>query len=126
MSNTPVAWTTVVEKGRTAKFVVPVQNKSAGYGNKDMITSVELYGDEDLQGMMLAQKAKSIVQQALTPGSVIFSLPADSFGHQSEAYKLIEEQISNTVQGFRTISNYTARSSKDLMIEVKFKSIADR
>ncbi|KAG2192707.1 hypothetical protein INT47_010350 [Mucor saturninus] len=68
----------------------------------------------------MMRQAASIVKQALTPGSVLFSLPSVLFQHRSDAYKLIEEQCG-AVQAFRPISNYSTRSAGEIMVEVKFK-----
>jgi len=117
-----VSWTDVVSKGRSAKVIVPITVKDSMSGTMDNLISKTVYEDPDIKSMMLAQKASSIVQQALTPGSVLFSFPASLFEHRAKAYELIENQISKEVNGFRTISNYTNRTSKDLMVEVKFKN----
>ncbi|KAG1393671.1 hypothetical protein G6F60_011347 [Rhizopus arrhizus] len=84
------------------------------------MTAHTIYEDDDISKFILAQKAQSIVQQALAPGSVLFSLPSQLFDHYTDAYKLIEEQLGEAM-GFHNISRFDVRSnSKDLLIEVKF------
>ncbi|CDH54864.1 predicted protein [Lichtheimia corymbifera JMRC:FSU:9682] len=40
-----------------------------------------------------ARKAAAIVRQALTPDSVLFTVPTSAFAHRSDVYKAIETQI---------------------------------
>jgi hypothetical protein len=80
--------------------------------------------DEDIKDEIITRKATDIVQQALTPGSVLFSFPSALFGHRTEAYGIIEEQISTAVQ-FRTLSLYRQRPGGDLNIEANFNHKED-
>lgn len=69
--------------------------------------------------ILLDNSYPAIVRQALTPDSVLFSLPALAFERRSKAYSLIESQIG-PVHGFRPLSVYDMRSRRDLLIEAKF------
>ena len=125
MTDTIVPWTTVVSKGLLSKVIVPIATKRDSTSKTEVLTSTIVYEDPDITKLLLAQKASSIVQQSLTKDSVLFCFPSSLFEHRALAYKLIEDQISADVDGFRTISNYSNRISKDLLVEVKFRKEAD-
>lgn len=50
---------------------------------------------------------------------MLFSLPATSFTHRTEAYKVIADQIG-PLASVRPLSNYEVRARSDLLIAAKF------
>ena len=83
-----------------------------------------MYEHDDFKQQDLARKASSIVEQALTLGSVLFSFPAGLFVNRVEAYKTIQASIG-AAHGFRTLNLYQRKSIGGLLIEVKFVSPSD-
>lgn len=108
-------WTTVVSRGASKLVITPKFPSKRNNGNSSemMLNATVIYQDEDLKDQLLARKATALVQQALTPGSVLFCFPANLFKDRTEAYDEIVEQCGNVVGdgGLRTISEYGKRSS---------------
>lgn len=88
------------------------------------ITTDILFEDSEFTRQQLARKAAAIVRQALSPDSVLFSLPATAFSHRTDAYKTIADQIG-PLASVRPLSNYDARPRRDLLIAAKFTSQED-
>ncbi|CEP09607.1 hypothetical protein [Parasitella parasitica] len=78
-----------------------------------------LYEQDDLQGQIFADKATDIIQQSLSSDSALFSFPKSLFGVHTDAYRLIQEQISPDVE-FRPLSLYDERSDGSLLVEARF------
>ncbi|KAI7875638.1 uncharacterized protein EV154DRAFT_472712 [Mucor mucedo] len=113
-----VSCSTVASRGASKKVLRPLP-VSAETDSKFKLKSNTLFHHPELDYQIMVRQAASIVKQALTPGSVLFSFPASIFKHRTEAYELIEAQCG-AVQGFRPISNYGTRSAGEFMVEVKF------
>lgn len=121
-----LSWTTVVSRGASKRVITPrFQNKQKN-GNDGAIKLISkvMYEDEDLKDQLVARKATALVQQALTPGSVLFAFPGSLFKHRTDAYDEIIKQCGETVGdgGLRCISEYGQRTSGDLMVEALFAS----
>ncbi|KAG2193798.1 hypothetical protein INT47_009940 [Mucor saturninus] len=114
-----LSWSTVAARGASKKVLRPLPVPSET-DERYKLQGKVIYQHADLDYQIMMRQAAAIVKQALTPGSVLLSLPAVLFQHRSDAYKLIEEQCG-AVQGFRPISNYATRSAGEIMVEVKFK-----
>jgi hypothetical protein len=112
------SWSDVTARGLTHKIVRPARPFKQGNGDVSLIGKI-IYEHADLNVQILARKAASIVRQALTPGSVLFSFPPRLFKSRSEAYDLIAKQCG-AVSGVRPISMYAGKASGDLLVEVKF------
>ncbi|KAG2191927.1 hypothetical protein INT47_007552 [Mucor saturninus] len=117
-----LAWSTVATRGASKKVLRPLP-VSMETDSRYKLQANLIYQHVDLDYQIMMRQAAAIVKQALTPGSVLFSLPAVLFKHRSDAYKLIEDQCGD-VQGFRPINNYGTRSAGEIMVEVKFKQAA--
>jgi hypothetical protein len=121
-----LSWTTVVSRGASKRVITPrFQNKQKIGNDGDIkLVSKVIYEDEDLKDQLVARKATALVQQALTPGSVLFSFPGSLFKHRTDAYDEIIKQCGETVGdgGLRCISEYGQRTSGDLMVEALFAS----
>ncbi|KAG2194349.1 hypothetical protein INT47_011516 [Mucor saturninus] len=113
-----LSWSTVASRGASKKVLRPLP-VSTETDSKFKLKSNILFEHPQLDYQIMVRQAASIVKQALTPGSVLFSFPASLFKHRTEAYELIEAQCG-AVQGFRPISNYGTRSAGEIMVEVKF------
>lgn len=85
------------------------------------LSSQILFEDPEFQNQQLARKAVSIVRQALTPQSVLFSFPPTLFAHRTDAYKSIEDNIG-PLTAVRPLSLYSIQARGDLLIEAKFAS----
>ncbi|KAI7874377.1 hypothetical protein K492DRAFT_137947, partial [Lichtheimia hyalospora FSU 10163] len=107
-------WSQVVAKGAGMKVITPSRAPREANISTDI-----LYEHPDFTRQLLSRKAAAIVRQALTPQSVLFSLPTMAFEKRSQAYNIIESQIGR-VQGFRPLNEYDPRSRRDLLIETKF------
>lgn len=121
-----LSWTTVVSRGVSKRVITPrFQNKQKNGNDGDIkLISKVIYEDADLKDQLVARKATALVQQALTPGSVLFSFPASLFKHRTDAYDEIVKQCGATVDdgGLRCISQYGQRTTGDLMVEALFAS----
>jgi hypothetical protein len=113
----------VVSRNAPKRIIQQSQQHVDQQGGIPMIPSV-IFEDSELKAQIVAQKAMAIVQQALSSGSVLFSLPKGLFGDRFECYKIIQEQISRQVE-FRPLSLYNQRSANELLIEAKFESVSD-
>jgi hypothetical protein len=79
-----------------------------------------LYEDEKLADQLRAQKAATIIQQALHPNTVLFTFNSDVFKDRTEAYAVIEKEIG-FAKGFRPISLYGNQKRHELIVETKFR-----
>lgn len=114
-TTTDLSWVQVLSRGQ-AKKVTNAQPHRAN-GDKFKLISEVLYEHEDLKAEeVLTRKAAAILQNALTPGSVLFTFPNKTFDHRTEAYHLIKEQVSPLVQ-FRPLSLYNQKSNRDLLLD---------
>lgn len=118
-----VPWTTILARGLDKKVISP------SFGQGPQTQDLKLVGElmfqhEDFRQQELARRANAIVEQALTPGSVLFSFPAGTFANRIEAYKTIQANVG-AAGGFRTLNLYQRKSVGGLLIEVKFVSPAD-
>lgn len=86
--------------------------------NSEISTDI-LYEDPEFTKQQMARKAAAIVRQALTPDSVLFTVPTSAFVHRSDIYKAIESQIG-PLEDVRPLSLYDMRTRRDFMIEAKF------
>ncbi|KAG1049516.1 hypothetical protein G6F43_008161 [Rhizopus delemar] len=120
-SGNNLSWSYVVARGHKAKVATSVQRRDVTNDPRELTTSKIIYEISDISRPLIAQKAQSIIQQTLAPGSVLFSFPTSLFDHYTQAYKCIEDQIG-AVHGFRNISKYDhRRNHKELLIEAKFR-----
>ncbi|KAK4520191.1 uncharacterized protein ATC70_008438 [Mucor velutinosus] len=90
-TTTDLSWIQVLSRGQSKK-VINAQPQRAKDDQFQLVPEV-LYEHDDLKAEVLTRKAAAILQQALTPGSVLFTFPSKTFAHRTEAYRLIKEQI---------------------------------
>ncbi|KAG1312810.1 hypothetical protein G6F64_002743 [Rhizopus arrhizus] len=83
-----------------------------------------IFETEDIQHHLMAQKATSIVQQTLTPGSVIFSFPNNSFDKVTDAYKAIEHHLEEA-DAFCKLFKYETRCSAQFIVVARFRQAED-
>ncbi|KAK4518753.1 ubiquinol-cytochrome c reductase core subunit 1 [Mucor velutinosus] len=121
-TTTDLSWVTVLSRGLSKKVINAPQQRAKDDHFK-LIPEV-MFEHEDLKAEVLTRKATAILQQALTPGSVLFTFPNKLFVHRTTAYRLIQEQIAASVQ-FRPLSLYHQKSTGDLLVEAKFDSPED-
>lgn len=113
-TTTDLSWVQVLSRGQ-AKKVTDAQPHRAN-GDKFKLIPEVLYEHEDLKAEVLTRKAAAILQNALTPGSVLFTFPNKTFDHRTEAYHLIKEQVFPLVQ-FRPLSLYNQEGIRDLLLD---------
>jgi hypothetical protein len=117
-TNPEVSWTTVVARGSSKRVITP--SFAAKKSNADIrLSSKVIFEHDGLKEQLLARKATAIVQQALTPGSVLFSFPSSLFKHRGDAYMAIQEQCGEVI-GVCPVSLYGARATDELLVEAKF------
>ncbi|CDS10663.1 hypothetical protein LRAMOSA11149 [Lichtheimia ramosa] len=109
-----VPWSQVVAKGARMRVITPARRSQ----NSEISTDI-LYEDPEFTKQQMARKAAAIVRQALTPDSVLFTVPTSAFVHRSDIYKAIESQIG-PLEDVRPLSLYDVRTRRDFMIEAKF------
>jgi Zinc knuckle len=88
------------------------------------LETIVMYEDENLADQLRAQKAAAIIQQALHPGTVLFTFGSDVFQDRTLAYNAIEKEIG-PAKGFRPISLYGNQRRNELIIEANFRNIED-
>ncbi|OBZ80222.1 hypothetical protein A0J61_11729, partial [Choanephora cucurbitarum] len=85
-----------------------------------------LFTSPDFESEIINRRAASLVQQALTDGSVLFSFQVGMFKTHIAAYKAIRENIG-PVTGFQHLSGYPSNPGKGgTLIEARFVSVDDR
>ncbi|CDH60002.1 predicted protein [Lichtheimia corymbifera JMRC:FSU:9682] len=112
----PLKWSQVVAKAAGMKVITP----SRASRNSATMSSDTLFELPEFTQQQLARKAANIIRQALTPNTVLFSIPVTALPHHTEAYKLLADQIG-PMASVRLLSNYDVRTSKDFLIAAKFK-----
>lgn len=108
-------WSQVVAKAAGMKVVT----SSRSPRDTSTITTDIIYELPEFTQQQLARKAASIIRQALSPESVLFSFPLNVFEHRTDAYQLIIDQIG-PLKSIRPLSNYEVRARRDLLIAAKF------
>ncbi|KAI8991947.1 hypothetical protein BDF20DRAFT_909652 [Mycotypha africana] len=91
-------------------------------GQRERFVAKLLYEAPDVAAYLRSQQITSIVHSTLTSGSVIFKFPSKIFGHYTDAYRLITDQLGPVLGGFNPISLRSTRPLSDLIIATKFKS----
>jgi hypothetical protein len=115
------SWSTVAAKSLKTK-VPPLRRRVDITGNKESYKVDIMFEDPEISEYLRHQRALSIVKTAIQPGAVIFCLPSSQFTHQSEAYKLVIDQIGPVVGNyFNPLSLRGNRSRNDLVFYTKFR-----
>ncbi|KAI7873663.1 hypothetical protein K492DRAFT_112651, partial [Lichtheimia hyalospora FSU 10163] len=83
-----VPWSQVVAKGVRMRVITPTRR----FQNTSISTDL-LFEHPEFTKQQMARKAAAIVRQALTPDSVLFSIPTSAFTDRTDVYKAIEAQI---------------------------------
>lgn len=118
-------WSTVAARGRNTKVPPPYRRDDHRH-NRDLFSVNILFEEPSLTDFRKSQQIASIVQTALTPGSVIFSLPLARFERYTDAYRLVVQQIGPVCNnGFNPLSLRGARSKTDFVFSTKFLDSAD-
>lgn len=125
-SPTPdLQWSSIVKAGARQKVPSPLSRVDIK-GNRENYEVRILFEDPEISDFLRQQRALSIVNTALQPGAVIFSLPSRLFKHQSDAYKLIVDDIGPVVGNyFNPLSLRGNRNRGDLVFYTKFRQEAD-
>ncbi|GAN11771.1 hypothetical protein MAM1_0922d11363 [Mucor ambiguus] len=119
-TTTDLSWVQVLTKGQSKK-VINAQPQRAKDDQFRMIPEV-LYEHDDLKAEVLTRKATTILQQALTPGSVLSKFPPLSLYHQkANGDLLLEAKFDNFEDAKLAISHgithqnvvYKATAAKD-------------
>ncbi|CAO3686812.1 unnamed protein product [Rhizopus stolonifer] len=116
-------WSTVVTNGLKKK-VISISHRAISTENDLRPAPHIIFEDPTLSDHILSCKAASIVQQALTPGVVIFLFPSTCFSTGQTAYRAIQEQIGQ-LDGVKCISMYSTKPTKELIIEALFWDSVD-
>ena len=119
-----IPWATVAAIGNQMR--IPHSPRSRGSESRVKYIPEVLYTSPEFETEIVNRRAASLVQQALTDGTVLFSFPAGMFTTHIEAYKTIRENIG-PVSGFQHLSGYTPNPDKgEMLIEARFVSDDDR
>lgn len=117
----PIAWATVAARRLKAKVPEPIRMVRDSEVRETLVAH-SLYEDTDIKHHLLAQKVYSVMQNALSPGSVLFSFPGNLFDHRSDAYQLVLDQIGPVVGGdFKPVSQFGNRIKNELLFSVVFR-----
>ncbi|KAI8367997.1 hypothetical protein EDC96DRAFT_415801, partial [Choanephora cucurbitarum] len=119
-----IPWATVAAIGNQMR--IPYSPRSRVQETRVKYVPETLFSSPDFESEIINRRAASLVQQALTDGSVLFSFPAGMFATHIDAYRSIRENIG-PVTGFQHLSGYTSNPGKgDMLIEARFVSGDDR
>ena len=120
MGTSTLAWSTIVAKGLKAKVPEPMRRLDQG-GEKEVLVPHLLYEDPDIRSHRMAQQVFAVLQNTLSPGSVLFEFPGNLFNHRSDAYRLVIDQIGPVVGGFRPVSMYGNKLKNQLLFSAIFR-----
>ncbi|KAL7326113.1 hypothetical protein PS15p_208501 [Mucor circinelloides] len=123
-ATTDLSWVKVLSRGLSKKAINAQAQPQRARDDAFKLIPEVLYEHEDLKAEVLTRKANATLQQALTPGSVLFTFPNKTFDHRTAAYRVIQEQILANVQ-FRPLSLYHQKPNSDLLVEAKFDIVED-
>ncbi|KAI7873664.1 hypothetical protein K492DRAFT_138757, partial [Lichtheimia hyalospora FSU 10163] len=115
----PLQWSQVAAKAAGMKVVTPSRSNH----NSATMSSDILFELPEFTKQQLARKAASIIRQALTPHTVLFSIPVLAVTHHTEVYTILAKQIG-PMASVRLLSNFDVRTRKDFLIAAKFKNQA--
>ncbi|GAA5794782.1 hypothetical protein HPULCUR_000129 [Helicostylum pulchrum] len=117
MSDIPTeSWTTVAARGAKTKVLRSAPTPEV----QSPLIGEDVFEHEDLNKQILARKASAILQQALTPGTVLFSFPKKLFKVYTDAYVAIKNQIGK-ISGCIPISHYNSKQIAESLVEIKFQ-----
>lgn len=117
----PLAWSTIAARGLKTKVPEPMRIISEE-GTRERLVSNVLYEDEDIKTHLMAQKVYSVLQNTLSPNSVLFSFPGNLFEHRTAAYKLVLDQIGPVVGDvFNPVSMFGNRLKNELLFSAVFR-----
>lgn len=115
-------WSTVVSRSEKARVPRPIRKyEKPGHSISQQVDIV--FEDPEITAYLRTQRALSIVQTALQPGSVIFSLPYSAFNKHTDAYQMVVSQLGPVVgNSFVPISvrGFSARGASDLVFSTVF------
>ncbi|CEP12682.1 hypothetical protein [Parasitella parasitica] len=116
-------WAELAARGADIRHYTTSKRRSVTTASSHPLVGSVVYEDEDYIGRILATKAMKIMQQSLTPDSVLFTFRKGLFGDRVNAYRAIQTQISRFVE-FRPLSIYDCKDAS-LFIEAKFEEADD-
>lgn len=115
-------WSTVVSRSARARVPRPIRKyEKPGHQISQNVEIV--FEDPEITDYLRTQRALSIVQTALQPGSVLFTFPAAIFNKHTEAYKLVVDQLGPVIgNSFIPISvrGFSPKGSSDLIFSTVF------
>ncbi|CEP17055.1 hypothetical protein [Parasitella parasitica] len=117
-------WAKLAARGADIRHYTTSKRRSVTTASSYPLVGSVVYEDEDYIGRILATKAMKIMQQSLTPGSVLFTFRKGLFGDRVDAYPAIQTQISRFIE-FRPLSIYDSKDDGSLFIEAKFEEADD-
>ena len=103
------SWSVIASRASKARVPDPIRQTAAD-GVKTNLTPHTLYEDKDIKYHLMAQKVHTVLQNTLTPGSVLFSFPNSLFVDRVDAYSLVIKQYGPVVGNkFCPVSMYGNR-----------------
>lgn len=120
-------WSTIAS--RSAKARVPRPNRKYEKPGHKISQHIDIvFEDSEITDYLRTQRVTSIVQAALQPESILFSLPDAAFDKHTDAYQLIVSQLGPVVgNSFIPISvrGFQSRSAHDLVFSTIFCKAED-
>jgi hypothetical protein len=102
------------------KFLLPSRQLNLASSDQSKPTIETIFETKDIQHHLMAQKATFIIQQTLTPRSVIFSFSNNLFEKVTDAHKATEHHLGKA-DGFHKLSKYKTRRSAQLILVARFR-----
>ena len=122
---TAPSWSVIASRASKARVPDPIRQNTAD-GAKTVLTPHTLYEDKDIKYHLMAQKVHTVLQNTLTPGSVLFSFPNSLFVDRVDAYSLVIDQYGPVVGNkFCPVSMYGNRLKDELLFSAVFRDPED-
>ena len=119
-----IPWSKVVEKGSKLRVPKPLARYSA-LNEKSKPTFETIYEAADLKERLLVDRASKILEEALQPSAVLFSISKNDFDNHIAVYRLISNQIG-PLSGARVISSSGKSSTnQEVIIQANFVTLSD-
>ena len=119
------SWSVIASRASKARVPDPIR-ETAFDGVKTNLTPHTLYEDKDIKYHLMAQKVHTVLQNTLTPGSVLFSFPNSLFVDRVDAYSLVIHQYGPVVGNkFCPVSMYGNRLKDELLFSAVFRDPED-
>ncbi|KAI8071229.1 hypothetical protein BC940DRAFT_234783, partial [Gongronella butleri] len=120
------AWTTIVRRSMERTTVPHMLMQRTKNGLKTVLKFTDIYVNQDHNAMWINQRATTITQNRLMPGTILFEFKSSDVEHTTDIYDALTTQIGPLLnKGARPISMYGSNKREDLIIQTQFEKNED-